>query len=235
MENIITLENDTLKLGFDRKTGCLVAATAVESGWQVLNRPQVGLSFRLLVPLSEDRRNNPVFGEKQALAHIEASEDHKRAIFVWDGVDSEVGGHLAIKLTLEVSLDQRGAVFAMTVENHTPYIVENVYCPYLGDIQPPPAAEFLKSFSSAYGTATEFSIWPTYQNLRGYFGVDYPIQFATASSSVGTPMTPYILLRSQDQGLYAGVTEPSAELVAWHTELRPGYGSSIDEIGRAHV
>ena len=34
--------------------------------------------------------------------------------------------------------------------------------------------------------------------------------------------------RREKQGLYAGVRSPSSELVAWHTELRPGYGSSID-------
>jgi hypothetical protein len=41
-------------------------------------------------------------------------------------------------------------------------------------------------------------------------------------------MAPFILLRSAGQGLYAGVNTHSPELVAWHTELRPGYGSSID-------
>ena len=46
--------------------------------------------------------------------------------------------------------------------------------------------------------------------------------------SVGAPMSPFILLRSEQQGLYAGVNTASNELVAWHTELRPGYGSSID-------
>jgi len=41
-------------------------------------------------------------------------------------------------------------------------------------------------------------------------------------------MSPFFLLRSIDQGLYAGVTSPDNELVAWHTELHPGYGSSIN-------
>jgi hypothetical protein len=41
-------------------------------------------------------------------------------------------------------------------------------------------------------------------------------------------MSPFFLLRGPEEGLYAGVDAPSSELVAWHTELRPGYGSSID-------
>ncbi len=41
-------------------------------------------------------------------------------------------------------------------------------------------------------------------------------------------MTPFMLLRAPDQGIYLGVNAPSTELVAWLAELRPGYGSSID-------
>ena len=41
-------------------------------------------------------------------------------------------------------------------------------------------------------------------------------------------MSPFFLMRSEKQGLYAGVVSESGELVAWYTELCPGYGSSID-------
>jgi hypothetical protein len=228
VENNLTLENENLRLEFDRTNGALIGLTAVKTGWRIFDRPQLGLSFRLLVPLSDERRNNPVYGEKQAVSRFEIAKEQQKAVIVWDGVDLEVGGHLPIKLTLVVSLDEQQAVFSTTVENHSPYIVENVYCPYLGDVQPPPGAKYLKTFLTGYGSATEFGLWPTYQNLRGYFGVDFPIQFAPWGSNCGAPMTPYVLLRSQNQGLYAGVTAVTDELVAWHTELRPGYGSSIN-------
>ena len=79
-----------------------------------------------------------------------------------------------------------------------------------------------------YAAAQEWPLWPTFQNLRGYYGVDYPTQFGPWSPGCGAPMSPFFLLRGAKQGLYAGVAAPSPELVAWHTELRPGYGSSID-------
>jgi sugar phosphate isomerase/epimerase len=223
-----TLENETLRLEFNRQNGTLVGLTALPSGWRILDRPQVGLSFRLLVPLSDERRNNPVFGEKQPVSQVAIAADKRSATFTWDSVSSETGGRLDIRLTLKVSLTARQAVYAMTVENHSLYPVENVYCPYLGDVQHPSHAGYFKTFSSNYGTASEWYLWPTYQNLRGYFGVDFPTQFAPWSSNVGAPMTPYILLRGPGEGLYAGVAAPASELVAWHTELRPGYGSSID-------
>ena len=197
--------------------------TAPETGWKIFDRPSLGLSFRLLVPLAEDRRNNPVYGEKQPLSTLKVSADGRRAVFTWDGVNSEVGGRLPIRLTLEVKLTECEAVFSMTVENHSSYVVENVYCPYLGDVQHPPREKWFKTTIFSYATVNESRLWPHYDNLRGYFGVDYPIQIHP-----GTPVAPFFLLRGENQGLYAGVHDPSAELVAWHTELRPGYGSSID-------
>ena len=41
-------------------------------------------------------------------------------------------------------------------------------------------------------------------------------------------MSPFFLMRGAEPGTVSGSHAPSSELVAWHTELRPGYGSSID-------
>jgi hypothetical protein len=236
----LRLENETLRLDFDRSSGALVGLTALPSGWQILNRPHLGLSFRLLVPLVSDdlmdrefaarmgrpmpsRRNNPVYGEKQTLTALAPAPDGRGVTFTWENVVSEAGGPLPIKVQLAVTLTARQAIFALTLENRSPHIVENAYCPYLGDVQHPAGAAWLKTFTYQYATALEHSLWPTYQNLRGYFGFDYPVQF-----KLGTPPSPFFLLRAPSQGLYAGVAAPSPEPVAWHTELRPGYGSSID-------
>ena len=220
------LSNRTLRLEFSRTTGALVGLSAVQSGWQMFSRPHLGLSFRLLLPLP-NRRNNPVFGEQQTVTSVEIAADQSKAKFVWDGVTSQYGGRHDIKLTLDVSLSERQAIFAMTVENRSDLIVENVYCPYLGDIQRPSEAAWFKTFLYQYAAAQEWPLWPTYQNMRGYYGVDYPTQFASWSAGVGAPMAPYILLRGPNEGLYVGVTAPSSELVAWHTELRPGFDDSI--------
>ena len=193
---------------------------------RLLDRPGLGLSFRLLVPLP-NRRNNNVFGEQQRVASVEPAPDGRSVRFAWDGVDSQHGGRLDIKLALTVHLTARQAIYTMTVDNRCPYIVENVYCPYLGDVQRPPSAEWFKTFVYQYASAQEWSIWPSFQNLRGYYGVDYPTQVSPWSASSGAPMSPYILLRDADQGLYVGVDEPRPDLVAWHLELRPGYGESI--------
>jgi hypothetical protein len=226
--NTLTLQNQTLQLKFNRQTGALVEIFAQELDWPILTPAHTGLSFRLLVPLSEERRNNPVYGEKQSLTGLEVSPDGEKAVFTWDNIISEVGGILPIKVSLEIKLNECQVIFTLAVENHSAFVVENVYCPYFGDIQHPPEADWFKTFIYTYNTANEWALWPTYQNLRGYYGVDYPTQFHPGAPFVGAPMSPFILLRSDKVGLYAGVNTPSSELVAWHTELRPGYGSSID-------
>jgi len=230
-----TLENDTLRLEFARDTGALVGITARHTGWEILNRPQLGLSFRLLVPLraqddwhASGARNNTVPGERQKLTSLSIAADVRSATMVWDGVESDHGGALDITVTLRVSLTDAQAVFYTTVDNRSAYTVENVYCPYLGDVQHPPSDAWFKTFLYSYATAQEWPIWPTFQNLRGYYGVDYPTQVGGWSPALGAPCSPYILLRGARQGLYMGVCAPSSELVAWLGELRPGYGSSID-------
>jgi hypothetical protein len=179
-----TLENESLHLTFARDTGALVGVTAVQTGWQILNRAHLGLSFRLLVPLREQsdwhlpgQRNNSVYGEKQALTALEIAPDQHSATLVWDGVTSEHGGQLDIRVTMQVALTARQAVFSMAIDNHSPYVVESVYCPYLGDVQHPPAEEWMKAFLYSYATAQEWPMWPTFQNMRGYYGVDRPCRW----------------------------------------------------------
>lgn len=229
------LEDDDLRLIFSETTGALVGFQALTTDWQILDREQLGLSFRLLVPLrdnvdlsSSGRRNNLVHGEKQKLASLTIEEENRQATMVWESVVSEFGGELPITVKLKVTLSSGQAVFEVLIENRSKYIVENVYCPYLGDVRPPENEEWFEAFSYHYGSAQQWAIWPKYESLRGYWGVDHPTQFASRNQSSGPPMSPYILLRGAERGLYAGVLADSADVVAWHTELRPGYLSSID-------
>ncbi len=230
---ILLLSNNNLELGISRVTGAVVSVTAVKTGWKILDRPHLGLSFRLLVPLRGPQdwhvsapRNNPVFGEKQKLTRLETLSPQEVRL-TWDGVQSEAGGFLPVKLITTLTLEPEQVVIATTVENRSDFIVENVYSPYLGDVTHPAGEAWFKTFLYNYATADEWPLWPTYRNSRGYFGWDYPVQMP-GSANAGAPTAPFILLRGEAQGLYVGVHSPSPELVSWQTELRPGYGSSID-------
>jgi len=110
----ITLANDALSLEFSPDTGALTGLTAVATGWKVLDRPHLGLSFKLIVPKGR-RRNNPVDGERQALTSHAVAADGRSVRFVWDGVDSLHAGHLAIRVEMEVRLE--------AAKPHHPYTI----------------------------------------------------------------------------------------------------------------
>jgi hypothetical protein len=224
----IVLQNTTLRLELDPGTGALVGLTSADGGWEILNRQHLGLSFYLLMPLP-DRRNNPVYGEKQSTPAVVRSPDGMAVRFIWNGVSSEFGGQHDVTVTIDVRLTERQAVYAMTLENRSDLIIESAYCPYLGDVQRPPDCEWFKSFIYRYADVYEGNIFPVFDNMRGYFGVDYPTLLPDWNAASGAPMTPYILLRDAKRGLYVGVNSSSTEFVTWLLELRPGYGSSIDD------
>ncbi len=221
----VILENATLRLHFSQDTGCLTALHALQTGWRPLDRADLGLSFRLMVPLP-GRRNNLVHGEHQRVALATMDEDGQGLTLVWRDVTSEYGGRHAITVTQQVRLTERGAVFTTTIDNQDRYPVEAVYAPYLGDVQPPVGDAPFSAFTYDYATARVQPLAPAFENQFGYFGDDYPTQF-TAPPGGGAPTGPYVLLSTADQGLYVGVHEASPELVVWHTELRPGYGDAL--------
>jgi hypothetical protein len=224
----IVLQNATLRLILDPGSGALVGLTSADGRWEILNRPHLGLSFYLLMPLP-DRRNNPVYGEKQSAPMVAVSPDGTAARFTWNGVTSEFGGQHDVAVTIDIRLTERQAVYSMTLENRSDLIIESAYCPYLGDVQRPSGAEWFKTFIYRYAAAHEGNLFPVFDNMRGYFGVDYPTLLPDWNAASGVPMTPYILLRDAKRGLYVGVNSASTEFVTWLLELRPGYGSSIDE------
>ena len=176
------------------------------------------------------RRNTEVPGDRQRLAGLEVGEDGRSVRLAWDSVETSAGARLDIGVRLTVTLDARRAVFAMTIDNRSPYPVENAYVPYLGDVRPPEGAAWLKAFSkSAYAQSADWDMWPVYDGLLPCFSIDRPTQFGTWPAASCSPANPFMLLRTGDQGLYVGPAERSTDLIAWHTELWPGHESWLDQ------
>jgi len=217
----LVLKTDSLELTYCGETGVLYGVKAVDTGWDIMGSPSNGLSWRIMLPLSEELRNNDILGEKQTLASVAADAD--KIEFIWNNITSERGGVHDITVKLIVRAEGRSAVYEMEIENRSPYVVENVYCPYLVDVNAPKGASCLKTFFQGYAAGCETNVWPQYQNTVGYFGADYPMQVLPPA-----PGTPFMLIRSENQGLYMGIQSKEVELVSWFGELRPGWGSSID-------
>ncbi|HEX4211759.1 MAG TPA: hypothetical protein VIA06_00355, partial [Candidatus Dormibacteraeota bacterium] len=222
----VKLRNDAIELVFDTDHGTLTRLSLPASGWTPLERPGRGFSFELLLPLP-GRRMNPARGEEQDPPRVELAEGGAELTMTWPRLRSHHGGSHEVEVRERVRLQAARAVFELEIVNRSELTIESVLFPYLADVRPPQEARAFSAFSMSYSTAQEWPLWPTYRNQCGYWGVDSPTQYG-GSTNCGTPMTPFMLLRSDEQGLYVGVDSLSTELVAWHTQLWPGHGEAMD-------
>lgn len=85
----IKLETKNLQLVFNEENGSLVSIYSTQSDWQVIKRPTLGLSWRIMVPI-EGKRNNEAWGhEQETKPTCESGTDFVR--FSWDKVKTRFG------------------------------------------------------------------------------------------------------------------------------------------------
>lgn len=227
----IRMEAEGTRVAIDRRTGAIAEIESTETGWRIHDRSTLAISFRLLIPLA-GRRNNLVYGEQQSPPEIELRDDCTQLVMRWPEVRSQHGGVHPIAVTQRVAVSGRQVLFSTTVDNRSELTVENVWAPCIGDLRPPSPEEELRSFCCSYGNASLLRMWPAFENVCGYWGVDYPTQVDGRPAKAGTvPVSPFTLILAGGQGVYVGVTERRYDLVTWRSELVPGYDDSLH--GRA--
>ena len=219
----LILENENTKAIFSKETGALLCFENKQTGWKVQNRPELAISFNLMVPMKE-KRANYVLGKKQKLVKYELSDDKKTISFFWEKLTSEFAGELDIKLKGIVSVTDAGLQFTMEVDNNSPLVVEAVSYPVIGDMSQPCKEEKLLSLRMGYSGIWTNYLLPGFNNHKGYYGVDYPTQ------SHNTPDAPFILAASDKQGLYVGCHDTTnKEMVSYYFEMKPGFGVTHNE------
>src|SRR5215469_15764045 len=72
----VVLEDDQLLVAFNRSRGALTRIESKSTHWLLERRPELGVSFRLLVSLP-GRRANFVLGQKQRAAEVSKISDHE--------------------------------------------------------------------------------------------------------------------------------------------------------------
>ena len=213
------LENELLTVTFDPSTGALVNLVSKHNGWEIQRRRELGRTFSMLVPL-HDRRNNPVLGEKQAPPIAKMDTGKNRISFTWNHLKSEYGGVLDISFTGIITLTDNGLDFEAKVVNNSPYVVETVSWPYLGDLSIPEEADKLERIAMRYYFPMKMQLFPKFESSHGYYGTDYPIQMIIPTIT----RTQFIMIDSGIEGLYAGYHDITNEhLLQFTFELKPGY------------
>lgn len=222
---MIRLETSNLRLEFSKENGSLTGIFSKVSNWNVIKRPHLALSWRMMVPM-EDKRNNEAWGHLQKNApECEYDENHVK--FVWKEIETQFGGVHKIAVTTECTIQDDQAVFSMHIDNNDQYIVENVYYPYIGDLYRPNNAKNFKFQHGAYNGLKTYEMYPTFPNCQGTHSVDYPT--LCMEDHVNPPMNPFGVISDENgNGLFLGVAERRIEACSWHGEYLPGWRNSND-------
>jgi hypothetical protein len=214
----IVLEDAALKAVFDKNSGRLVSLVSKKTGWQIQHRGYLSRSFRLSVPLP-GRRDNCVYGERQTSCKVDILNDNKKIIFTWNKLISDCAKELDIEFKGIIELTDAGLQFTAQINNNSPYTVEAVYWPYLGDINVPKTQSNISWMYFEYaGSMIKGPIYPLFRSNKGYFGVDYPIQIFKSQ------YTHFGLLGNDNEGMYVGYHDTTdKQLVNFTFELKPGF------------
>jgi len=228
----IVLENEQIEARFDRGSGALILLTYKPTGWMLQRRPSLGESFRAFVPVP-DRNYNPVLGPKNKLSSFELSEDRTRLVLSWDGWESEYAGWLNVSLRGVVQMKDNHLSFSAEIINRSPYRVDSLSWPILGDIGIPEGETSLSRDNLELGTLRRTQLYPFMVNERGYWGTNFPTQIngrGNIGLQIGGPnfFQRYILISGTGQGVYLGTHETvPIEVVNYVFELEPGYTNSF--------
>ena len=226
MKQNITLETNSLALSFDQETGSLTGLQSKVSDWTIIKRPELGLSWKIMLPLEGKRNNNAWGHQQQVKPECRFSDDFVE--FTWKSIESEYGGTHKISITTICQLVEDQAVFKMTIANNDQVMVENVYYPYIGDLYRPDGCQKLAFMHGAYCGLREYEMYPRFPNPIGTHSVDYPT-LTISPDHANPPMYPFGLISDQaGNGLYIGLTERRIEPVTWHAEALPGWRNSND-------
>lgn len=221
-----SLTTASLHLEWDERTGALTRLDVIESGWPVVARPSLGMSFALLVP-APGRGSRMVHGVAQAAPT--ATEGLDRVQFAWASVVGDDGEPLDIAVTQSWQVDGAAIVVETSIDNRSAYTVENVFSPSIGGLRPKHRDDTLEAIRHDYGSGMRQPMWPTFDNSVGYWGADVPTQLAARwMPAYGSPAIPYTLLQGPDYGLSIGINAPTSELVAWVAQLMPGWLDSLE-------
>lgn len=225
MNTLVHLETSRIRLDFDSSNGSLVGIYSKLSQWNVIKRPYLGLSWRLMIPL-EGRRNNNAWGHLQPIPPKCTCTDHSIS-FEWEEITSEYGGRHEIAVRTVCCIEHDQPVFHMQIDNRDCHVVENVYYPYIGDLYRPEGCKNFYFEHGAYCDMKRYEMYPTFPNQAGTHSTDYPT--LCVEDHINPPMNPFGLISDDNgNGFYLGVAERRMETVTWYGEYLPGWSNSDD-------
>ncbi|MDR2763822.1 MAG: DUF6259 domain-containing protein [Tannerella sp.] len=219
----LVLQDESLLVVFDQGTGALIRLENRQTGWVIERRSELGISFRMHVPL-EERRYNFVCGQKQKVKKAEKTSANEIRL-QWGDLESENGGVLPIDLTAVITLKDGALTFNTSVDNRSELTVETIDYPYFGDFNPPSGNDRLHVRTMWYGNLESQEIYPNFGNSKGYWGDFVPTKTFDSFRSL------FCLIQANGQGLYVETRDPTHPyLIEYTFEQYPGNVQSVNSL-----
>ncbi|MGF7079763.1 DUF6259 domain-containing protein [Mucilaginibacter sp. UYCu711] len=216
----VIIQDDSLLVAFDAGTGALVRMERKSTHWLIERRPELGTSFRMLVPLPK-QRSNYIMGQGQP-ARVEKISEHEVRIH-WDKLTSDRGGVLPMKFTGTVTLNKGELTFNASLENNSALTVETIDYPYLGDFSRPSANAPMQAKTMWYGNLESAELYPNFGNDKGYWGT------FTAMKTFDSHRSLFCLIQTPGQGMYVEMKDPYQQYLLQFTfNQNPGVEQSVN-------
>jgi len=216
----LRLDNDVLAAEFSAANGAITGLVSKQTGWRIHGRPTLAAPFRLMAPLP-GRRHHMIEGAEQPPPEVAAGGSGRQLTFYWKTLRSRLAGELAISFRHTITVDETSLTFRAAVRNDSPYVIENVSFPSVGDVAMPVGQE-LSCMAPGYAGMVVSGLLPRFDGSEGYFGFDWPFKM------VAYPNAPFALVASDRQGLYVGCHDTqAAQPVRFAFYLRPGFETAF--------
>lgn len=208
----LKLENENILAEFDPGSGALIHFENKQTGWTIAQRPALGQSFEMLVPLKE-KRFHLIKGIQQKNPTI--AQTGNSISFQWQSLQSkQLTAPLDITFKGTVTLTNDGLEYSGSIINKSAYTVEYLSWPCLGELTVP--AKDKRFICQSPGEEKELS--PRFNGEQGYWGVEYPTNLAVL------PENNFLLIRNDEQGMYVySKQDKPYQMVICSFELVPGY------------
>ncbi len=221
MAREIVLQDSKLIVAFNSETGALTRLVSKEPQWAIERRPDLGISFRMLVPLP-DRQDNFVLGQKQRAVKVEKVSGHE-VVIEWKNLLSQHGGVLPITFTATVKLNDGVLTFGGKVVNDSKLTIQTLDYPYFGDFNPPSRKSYVSVRTAWYDNLQSAQIYPDFINAKGYWGDFYPTKTFDSYRSL------FCLIQARTKGVYVEMENPNQPYLIQYTfEQHPGLISEIN-------
>ena len=212
----VILEDSELLVAFDAESGALTRMVRKTSQWTIERRPELAASFRLLVPLPEQRANF-VIGQNQRAAKVEKVSDNRIEI-LWKDPVSKHGGVIPLDIAATISLENGVLSFNCALNNRSDLPVETIEYPYFGDLDSPARDTPMVARHLQAGTLVADPIYPHFSNDDGYWGVIF------FQNEISSNECQICLIQTPEQGIYVGMHDPEIRyFLQFIFELHPGY------------